>query len=398
MRITRYILYILLTIATLASCDDETKVKSVKLFPSEMAMKIGEKRQIEMIISPLSASKYNPTAWESSNPNIAKVDNRGNVTAIYSGECIITGKAMHESSTCKIRVEIPKYELSYNRGLVFDQGISKDNGLRNMILRLHDSTLEIDDNGNATGNGSFINLQLLAPDKKELTEGEYSTENKEIAFSLVAGEIIEENGNQYATGSYLGIYSEYGLSAIFIKEGKIEIKKGEKHTINCQLIGNNNEIITIEFSGDVKYIDNENRKEVEFFYNNVITNAIEVEGENILSHQRVTLQTKDNIEISMILRLPKSSAHRIPDGKYYINEEIKPYTIVNKNGLECKITDKNQSIETKITSGYIKKSTNNEEIIYIGELTDEKGIRYKIVKESDNKRCFNILETIYRLK
>ena len=75
----------LLTLLALAACSDNTKVTNISLNPSELIMKIGDTAHIEMIISPISAIIYNPTAWSSSNPNVAQVNDNGKVTAIKEG-------------------------------------------------------------------------------------------------------------------------------------------------------------------------------------------------------------------------------------------------------------------------------------------------------------------------
>ena len=80
------LLYLLTCILCFVGCTDETKVQSVRLNPTEITLKIGETRQIEMLIEPISAIIYNPVAWHTSDPNVAQVDNNGNITAIYAGE------------------------------------------------------------------------------------------------------------------------------------------------------------------------------------------------------------------------------------------------------------------------------------------------------------------------
>ena len=108
MKNTTYIL--LLCLLAFFACTNETKVESITLNPTEITLNVGETSQIEMIISPISASIYNPTSWKSSNPNVAQVDNKGNVTAIYAGECIITGKTKYHEAYCKVTVVAPEKE------------------------------------------------------------------------------------------------------------------------------------------------------------------------------------------------------------------------------------------------------------------------------------------------
>ena len=150
MKTKLYILFFCLF--CLLSCSDETKVQSVALNPTEMTLRIGESKQIEMIITPISAIIYNPTSWQSSNPNVAQVDSKGNVTAVYAGECIITGKTKYHEAYCKIMVIAPEYNLDFTNAILFDEGIDTTVDKRNLILRLYDDGLSIDSTGSMSGN------------------------------------------------------------------------------------------------------------------------------------------------------------------------------------------------------------------------------------------------------
>ena len=102
------LLYIAILGLCFVGCSDETKVQSVRLEPTELTLNIGETRQIEMLIEPISAIIYNPVAWKTSNPNVAQVDNKGNITAVYAGECLITCKTKHHEAYCHVTVVAPK--------------------------------------------------------------------------------------------------------------------------------------------------------------------------------------------------------------------------------------------------------------------------------------------------
>ena len=116
------LLYITLILSfCLIGCTDETKVQSVRLNPTELTLSIGDTYQIEMLISPISAIIYNPVSWRSSNPNVAQVDNKGNVTAIYAGECVITGKTKHHEDYCHITVVAPEYNFAFENGIMFEK-------------------------------------------------------------------------------------------------------------------------------------------------------------------------------------------------------------------------------------------------------------------------------------
>jgi hypothetical protein len=197
--------FLLFGFLCLLSCSDETKVQSVALDPTEMTLEIGESRQIEMIISPISAIIYNPTSWKSSNPNVAQVDNKGNVTAVYAGECIITGKTKYHEAYCKVTVVAPEYNLNFTNAILFDEGIVSATDKRNLVLRLYDEGLTIDSTGTMYGNGLFLNINLYASaDTDGLPLGEYNVADSIGNFAILPGALKQE-GNAY----YAKTYSEH---------------------------------------------------------------------------------------------------------------------------------------------------------------------------------------------
>ena len=70
----KYILFFCVSLLVVNSCNDPSKVKSVFLSPDTMVLNVGESRQIEMFIQPISAIAYNSTAWSSTNTDVAVVD------------------------------------------------------------------------------------------------------------------------------------------------------------------------------------------------------------------------------------------------------------------------------------------------------------------------------------
>ena len=233
------LLYITILGLCFVGCSDETKVQSVRLEPTELTLNIGETRQIEMLIEPISAIIYNPVAWKTSNPNVAQVDNKGNITAVYAGECLITCKTKHHEAYCQVTVVAPKYNITFTNGIVFDEGIKPDIAQRNLILRLYDDNLTIDSTGAMSGNGLFLNINLYVPSNSEqLPIGEYHTSDTINDHTIMPGALRQEGNAYYATGSYLGQYTDNGLSALFLTEGNVIVENNL--TVYCTYIYTNN--------------------------------------------------------------------------------------------------------------------------------------------------------------
>lgn len=362
MKIKIYIL--LFCIFCLLSCSDETKVQSITLNPTEITLSIGESKQIEMIISPISAIIYNPTSWQSSNPNVAQVDSKGNVTAIYTGECTITSKTKFHEAYCKVTVIPPKYNLNFSNAILFDEGIDTTINKRNLILRLYDDNLTIDSTGLILGNGLFLNINIYVPaDSKELPLGEYNVSDSINDFSILPGALKQEGNAQYATGSYLGQYSDNGLSALFISDGNVNIN--DNYTITCSLFGNQSEIINCFFTGNIPIFDTSTEKLTTIIeYNNVSVEEFYINNSK-LNHFKISFFANDTT-ISFVARVP-ISINTLPSGSYYTNHELKAFTLIPEY---CTINTQQKT--TQITTATLKVNENNFESTFI----DENGIKY----------------------
>ena len=382
------LLYILTCIFCFVGCTDETKVQSVRLEPTELTLKIGETRQIEMLIEPISAIIYNPVAWHTSDPNVAQVDNNGNVTAIYAGECLITCKTKHHEDYCKVTVVAPKYQIEFSNAIIFDEGIKPETNQRNLILRLYDDNLTIDSTGAMTGNGLFLNINIYAPaDSKHLPIGEYKTSDTIADYTIMPGALRQESNAYYATGSYLGQYTNNGLSAIFLTEGNIKIGNNGNYAITCSFIGTSNEEIKASYEGSINIYDTSQENQITTIeYIESKTEPIEIEKEPTLNHIKITLSNNDTT-ITFVARTPKSIT-TLPLGNYYLSEDITAYTLVAN---ECTITaNKKTSVITTATLQVEKGE-------YYGIFTDIDDNKYLVrsIKNYENIRKQQIKSFVY---
>ena len=379
------LLYILIFIFCLAGCTDETKVQSVRLEPTELTLNIGETRQIEMLIEPISAIIYNPVAWHTSDPNVAQVDNIGNITAIYAGECLISCKTKHHEAVCHVTVVAPEYNLTFTNGIVFDEGIKPETNQRNLILRLYDDNLTIDSTGAMSGNGLFLNINLYAPTKSEqLPIGEYLTSDSINDYTIMPGALRQEGNAYYATGSYLGQYTDNGLSALFLTEGKIIVENNGNYTITSSFIGSQTEIIDATFNGAINFYDTSEENQVTTIeYSDFVNEIIEIEDEPTLNHIKITLSHNDTI-ITFVARTPKSVTS-LPLGNYYLSDNIIAYTLVPNR---CQISTTDKTIAITSSTLQVKESE------YYGNFTDAEGNKY-LVKKQNNIRKQQIKSFVY---
>jgi len=363
--IKRYFFLLFLAVALL-SCKDETKVTGVTLDPTEMTLAIGETRQIEMVIEPLSAHIYNQKYWSSSNENVAVVDERGNVTGVYAGTCTITASAGGIKATCQVTVATPTYDIRFDNAIVFNNGIDEESGSNVKILRLYEDDITIDSTGNVSGNGLMLNIFLFSNATTEpLIEGTYQLNDSRQPFTILPGEIKEKEGTTYATGSFLGQYSDYGLSVLFARTGLMRVsKEGTDYAVECVMEGSLNEHIEARFSGKIAMYRSDTTYQVEeLYYDDVEMSDTLIESETMLRHTKLTFKCGSK-KVEMILRLPKSSKERMKEGRYTLSNKTESYTIMTGAKID----------ETEILQGTMDVTKNEKgKFVFNGSFRTEDG-------------------------
>ena len=357
----------------LTSCKDETKVAGVTLNPSDIKLAIGETQQLEVIIDPLSAQIYNPRYWSSSDQNVAVVDEKGNVTGVYAGTCTITVSCGEIKATCQVTVETPTYILGFDNSVVFNNGIDKGTGSTIKILRLYDNGLEIDSIGNVSGNGLMMNLYVCSNATTDaLIEGVYQMNDSKLPFTILPGEMVSEDGSTYVTGSFLGQYSDNGLSVLLAKTGTMKVtKEGDEYMVECVMEGSLNEHIEAAFSGGITVFRGDTTYQVrEINYTNVEMRDTVMEDETSLRHTVLVLECGKE-DISMILRLPKSSSEQVMAGRYTVSSDVKSYTIMEGAKFG----------EMKIVGGTLDVVKDGEEINFVGSFRTNEGA-VRVVRDS----------------
>lgn len=92
------------------------QIEKIELNLDNTILQKGERKQIQVTISPREASSHK-VIYSSSNPEIASIDDQGNIQAIRSGNATITVKA--EENTVQNQIEIQVY--SKVTGITLDQ-------------------------------------------------------------------------------------------------------------------------------------------------------------------------------------------------------------------------------------------------------------------------------------
>lgn len=364
-------IFVILMMVGLWSCNKETKVQSVSLDQEEMVLAIGETRQIELTIEPLSAAIYNPKHWKSSDENVAIVDQKGNVTGVYGGTCVITATVDDKKATCVVRVETPTYDLNMDKAVVFNNGIDSETGNYVKIVRLFEEGLEIDSVGNATGNGLMLSLHLFSPSTQEpLVEGVYELSESGAEFTVKPGEMIEREGASYATGSFLGEYSDYGFGVLFVKEGKMTVSRdGDEYKIECVMDGAMDEHVEVNWTGKPVVYRADTTYETEILrYNRLTVFPIEIDGENMTGHAEIVMECQE-ARVRVVVRVPKTADGLLMDGVYSMSSAEKNFTAV---AGECFIGKEGEKIDLVNVALTVKDG------VLKGSLVDGLGRSYSI--------------------
>ena len=250
------ILCLLTLLVGLAACD-EYPVESVVLNPTSLSLNVGEQDTIEVRIYPLSSAYANTVKWQSSDESVAVVSAKGVVTAVYSGKCTITATAGKQSATCEVVVNDLDYDLTFDRATALYYGDAYNVGTNNFALRMLGAGLSLDNEGALVGEGLFVNIDMNVPaDKLSVPGGNYSVSASREAFTFVPGALYEEDGVQYATGTFVGQRTADGLRVVFIATGTFWMNQtGDSYTCEAHFVGTHNEDVVVRFGGKIDVLD-----------------------------------------------------------------------------------------------------------------------------------------------
>lgn len=339
-------------------CKDETKVETISLDPTELTIAIGEERQIELTINPLSATKYNTKFWSSSDKNVATVDNKGNVTGIYAGTCTITATVGDKKAKCTVTVKTPTYKIQMDNAIIFDNGFDETTGTNIRILRLYEKGLTIDSTGEASGNGMIMNLHLFSPTTTDtLATGLYQIDESGNEFTIKPGNLVTSDEGTYATGSFLGEYSDYGISVLFAVKGNVRIsKENEIFSIQCSLEGEKDEHMDIQWQGKPTIFKTDSAIEItELTYKSLETEEIATDSKT--KHVKVRFDCTE-YKLNVLFRVPLSAHDGIPDGQYKSDKSDNSFTISAEESelLNGSVTTKIKQIAMKVANGNFEGS------------------------------------------
>lgn len=325
---------ILICFLALTGCEN-AKLESLYLSHQELTLQVGQEVTVEVIHIPLEATPNNRVSWKTSDSQVATVDSKGKITAVYTGSCVITAYCGTIESKCSVTVSTVYYDLELTQGLGYIYGDADQIGANHLIIRLLDKDLQITETGDITGNGYFMNIEMNVPfDRNTLPSGSYISATNAIVNSFLPGELYEIEGSYYAAGTYMGYYGDQGLSAAFVDKGLMQVNfDGSKHNITLSMVGKNYEVITATFEGTIPFTDRSEGNNVEIVEFLIDTCHLfnYADRDNVgLNVVRMQLFNKRGDMIRLDGYVPLSMTDTLPVGTYKLGETgALPYRLIH---------------------------------------------------------------------
>ena len=297
--------------------DNNNGNNAISLNNSDIEMNIGD---VDKLIATVKNSDEEELIWSSSNSDIVKVDEDGNIEAINSGSAIISVALKNDSSVianCHVTVkkdlvDVSEVKLNYS-DVSLNIGDSKIlipsfdvDGVVDEKLLWSSSDIkiaEVDNNGNvkATGVGTAIIKVSLRNDSSVYAGCRVNVKAKDIVVTKLA--INKENFN-------LTVGDKEKLSVL------VEPANAIDNTVKWS--SSNAKVITIDNSGNVKAVG-------------VGTATIKVE---LVSNNKVFATSKVTVKARQIsvnkIKLNKSSLKLKVDEKEQLSATISPSNANNK--------------------------------------------------------------------
>jgi len=246
-------------VVCLYSCE-QNKIKNIYFKKDKVQLSVDEQYTAELFMEPFSETDYDKITWKSSDNSVAVVDKMGHITAVYTGSCIVTARCGKLRASIEVAVLPINIAFDSSKALAYFYGDSYDNSYNTVVVRFLSDECQIEPNGDITGAGTYINMQLFAPKSTDsIALGTFRQSNTPIQYAFLSGYLREHNDRRYVLGSYFGNLSGGGNSVVLIKEGVFNIsKRMSQYVVEGVFRGDKDEVIELSYSGKIPLYDRSN--------------------------------------------------------------------------------------------------------------------------------------------
>lgn len=246
-------------VVCLHSCE-QNKIKNIYFKKDKVQLSVHEQYTAELFMEPFSETDYDKITWKSSDNSVAVVDKMGHITAVYTGSCIVTARCGKLRASIEVAVLPINIAFDSSKALAYFYGDSYDNSYNTVVVRFLSDGCRIEPNGDITGAGTYINMQLFAPKSTDsIALGTFRQSNTPMQYAFLSGYLREHNDRRYVLGSYFGNLSVGGNSVVLIKEGVFNIsKRMSQYVVEGVFRGDKDEVIELSYSGILPLYDRSN--------------------------------------------------------------------------------------------------------------------------------------------
>lgn len=345
------VIYVVGIVVGLYSCE-QNKIKNIYFKKDKVQLSVDEQYTAELFMEPFSETDYDRVTWKSSDNSVAVVDKMGRITAVYTGVCTVTARCGKLRASIEVSVNPINISFASSNALAYFYGGLYDNSLNTTTVRFLSDGYKIEPNGDITGAGAYIDMQLFAPKSTDsIPLGTFRQSNTPKSYTYLSGYIHEHNDRRYAMGSYLGYLSVGSNSVILIKEGVFNISKTmSQYVVEGVLRGDKDETISLSYSGDILLFDRSNTAADTLVFDRR-TSGIDDLGDlyNVgcrIFRVRYSNDVGDLLQIEMATPLIAKS---IVAGEYSVGSSVREFslvpsdmvtgggTIIKRNGILDKV-------------------------------------------------------------
>lgn len=338
-------------VVCLHSCE-QNKIKNIYFKKYKVQLSVHEQYTAELFMEPFSETDYDKITWKSSDNSVAVVDKMGHITAVYTGSCIVTARCGKLRASIEVAVLPINIAFDSSKALAYFYGDSYDNSYNTVVVRFLSDGCRIEPNGDITGAGTYINMQLFAPKSTDsIALGTFRQSNTPMQYAFLSGYLREHNDRRYVLGSYFGNLSVGGNSVVLIKEGVFNIsKRMSQYVVEGVFRGDKDEVIELSYSGKIPLFDRSNTTADTVVFDRR-TSAIDDLGDlyNVGCHifrVKYSNNVGDLLQIEMATPLVAKS---IVVGEYSVGSSIREFslvpsdmvtgggTIIKRNGILDKV-------------------------------------------------------------
>ncbi len=338
-------------VVCLHSCE-QNKIKNIYFKKDKVQLSVDEQYTAELFMEPFSETDYDKVTWKSSDNSVAVVDKMGHITAVYTGSCIVTARCGKLRASIEVAVLPINIAFDSYKALAYFYGDSYDNSYNTVVVRFLSDGCRIEPNGDITGAGTYINMQLFAPKSTDsIALGTFRQSNTPMQYAFLSGYLREHNDRRYVLGSYFGNLSVGGNSVVLIKEGVFNISKSmSQYVVEGVFRGDKDEVIELSYSGKIPLYDRSNTTADTVVFDRR-TSAIDDLGDlyNVGCH---IFRVKYGNNVGDLLQIEMATpliAKSIVAGEYSVGSSIREFslvpsdmvtgggTIIKRNGILDKV-------------------------------------------------------------